>query len=229
MSSENINILMENKEPRLNNLDIEENYLSTNSLNIHGTKQTLSNKKFAFTKKLILFPNTNLLFLFSLIFLINFAKSIKINPEISSIKQIRVLESKNEEKKNIIKLKFNCKNPKNPVQLFNSSSQIENHIELLEVAGTIENITDRFTFGFSGKYQVKLHFKDKLTSIKNLFSGCSQLMIADFSDFISDEVTDMSSLFEGCLRLKYVEFGDFKKIKLQQWKICFVVAKVYPN
>ena len=87
---------------------------------------------------------------------------------------------KNEEKKNIIKLKFNCKNPKNPVKLFNSSSQIENHIELLEVAGTIENITDRFTFGFSGKYQVKLHFKDKLTSIKNLFSGCSQLMIVDF-------------------------------------------------
>ena len=48
MSSENINILMDNKEQSLNNLNIEENYSSTNSLNIHGPKQTLSNKNFNF-------------------------------------------------------------------------------------------------------------------------------------------------------------------------------------
>ena len=91
-------------------------------------------------------------------------------------------------KNNYIQLKFNCKDPSIPVQLFNSSNDIKSHIKTLNVGGKDENITENFTFGFAGKYKVVIEFKDKLTSLKNLFSGCAQLSIVNFENFDSDEI-----------------------------------------
>ena len=125
----------------------------------------------------------------------------------------------------MIRLKFNVKIPQIPVKIFNSSSLIQDHIKSLQIGGKIENITDEFTFGFSGKYKVKIYLKDKLTSMKNLFFGCAQLMFADFNDFISDEVTDMSGLFQGCMRLKYVELENFNTQKVTNMENMFNSCK----
>ena len=200
MSSEYIKNLLEPQEITKNKLSIElkQNLDSSNKTNLENPQQVSSSKAFIFSKKLIASFIINFL-LFSLIFiLVHYHKKIK------SLKKLISFET--DEKKNLIRLKFNVKNPKIP--------------KSLQIGGKEENITNEFTFGFSGKYKVKIYLKDKLTSIKNLFSGCSQLMIADFSDFISDEVTDMSGLFQGCHRLKYVELEDLI------WKICLMGASI---
>ena len=218
MSSENIKSF---KGSYKNNLKIKKITISENYLDTQESNKSIFNKKTFLSKKVNLFPSSIFLLLLFLIFFMNFTQSKTINNKLRLLEESKHVK----EKKNVIKLKFNCKNPKNPVQLFNSSSEIQNHIELLEVGGTVENITDSFYFGFSGKYQVKIRLKDKLTSIKNLFSGCSQLIIADFSDFISDEVTDMAGLFQGCLRLKYVEFGNFNTQKVMNMENMFSGCK----
>ena len=215
MSSEYIKNLLEPQELTKNKLSIElqQNLDSSNKTNLENPQQVSSSKTFIFSKKLIASFIINFL-LFSLIFiLVHYHKKVK------PLKKLISFET--DEKKNLIRLKFNVKNPKIPVKLFNSTSQIQAHIKSLQIGGKEENITNEFTFGFSGKYKVKIYLKDKLTSIKNLFSGCSQLMIADFSDFISDEVTDMSGLFQGCHRLKYVELEDFKTQKVTNMENMF--------
>jgi len=158
----------------------------------------------------------------------------------SNLIKLRLLNEEKEEesnKINVINLKFQVKNPKNPVLLFNKSNEeFINSIQQIELGNKIYTyvsklkknqksntslITNEFKFGFSGKYKVKIYLKKNLNSLDNIFSGCSQLYIADFTQFISDDVISMSGLFSRCLRLKYVEFGNFKTEKVVDMSYMF--------
>ena len=187
------------------------NSLTSNSFNSNESKILSANKGYNSQKRFIYYFLTLSLILFTFFLCFNVYNIKYINFHKNNFISFA---SDKKGKSNKIELKFTCKDPKLPILIFNSSSQIQNHIKSFKIGGKEENVTEYYTFGFSGKYKVSIELKDKITSLKNLFSGCSQLLIADFTDFDSDEITDMSGLFEGCLRLKYVEFGDFSTKKV---------------
>ena len=190
MTSEYDLNLIENDESNKITIDtkIPSNLLLiSNSFNSH--KSIVSNQKYMSLKKFIYYFILFSLLLFTFFLCFN----------IYNIKNINIYKNRfisyapdKKGKSNTIELKYTCKEPKIPVLLFNTTGLIQNHIKSLKIGGKEENITEYYTFGFSGKYKVSIELKDKVTSIKNLFSGCSQLLIADFSNFVSDEITDMS-------------------------------------
>jgi hypothetical protein len=118
MKSEFNNILIENPELN-NNIIVEPNPLNENSLNASLTKN-LSLKEPTTTKKIILSFFTAFIF-FSLLFFLYINKLPNIN--LLNNKYIS-LASTDKKSKNYIELKFNCKDPTIPVQLFNSSNDI---------------------------------------------------------------------------------------------------------
>ena len=105
MSSENIKSF---KGSYKNNLKIKKITISENDLDTHESNKSTFNKKAFLSKKVNLFPGSIFFLLLFLIFFISFTQSKTIN------NKVRLLEE-SKKKKNIIKLKFNCKNPKNHI------------------------------------------------------------------------------------------------------------------
>ena len=137
MSSEYINNLLEPQELNKNKLSIElqQNLDSSNKTNLENFRQVSSNKTFIFSKKFIISSFLSFL-LFSLIFIL-----VHYHNKVKPLKKLVSFES--DEKKNLIRLKFNVKNPKIPVKLFNNTSQIQDHIKSLQIGGKEENRQDR--------------------------------------------------------------------------------------
>ena len=56
---------------------------------------------------------------------------------------------------------------------------------------------------------IELIWKKKITSCNSMFSGCSNILTMDFSNFDTSEVTDMGSMFSGCSSLKFLDLSNF--------------------
>lgn len=52
-------------------------------------------------------------------------------------------------------------------------------------------------------------YTEQVTSMKRMFSNCSNLVSLNLSTFSTDNVTDMSSMFEGCNNLKSLDLSKF--------------------
>ena len=62
---------------------------------------------------------------------------------------------------------------------------------------------------------ITMKWDNKLDNCLNMFSGLTNLIEVDFSNFDSTEVTTMSFIFEGCSNLISVNFGYFNSTKLE--------------
>ena len=57
-------------------------------------------------------------------------------------------------------------------------------------------------------YKIKMIIKTKMTSCKNMFCGCLNLVKIDLSSFDTSNVTDMSGMFDGCRYLKNLNLSS---------------------
>ena len=70
-------------------------------------------------------------------------------------------------------------------------------------------------------YKIKLIIKTKMTSCKNMFNGCSNLIKIDLSSFDTKNVTDMSGMFEECRNLKNLNLSSLNTEKVTDMSYMF--------
>ena len=131
MSSEYNNVLIAEEEVQNKSLDNSSlhNSTSSESLNIMENKAYLSNIKYINinSKKFIL---ASIIFFLLLLSFFAFCNLNKLqNKNEHKIKLISFASEKKEN--NLIELKFTCKDPSIPVQIFNNTNQIKSHIKSL--------------------------------------------------------------------------------------------------
>ena len=64
-------------------------------------------------------------------------------------------------------------------------------------------------FKKQGKNIIKYYFKNYLTNMHCMFSGCKSLINIDLSNFNTQNVTDMSYMFSGCSSLTNIDLSNF--------------------
>ena len=74
-----------------------------------------------------------------------------------------------------------------------------------------DNLTEQFyyylTFKNKGIYTIKIIFKKKLSSCRNLFKDCNQISEIDCSNFDCSQVINCSGMFRNCSKLKKLNLG----------------------
>ena len=72
---------------------------------------------------------------------------------------------------------------------------------------------------------ITMKWNDKLNNCLNMFSGLTNLIEVDFSNFDSTELTTISFIFFGCSNLTSVNFGNFYSPKLENMGSVFYECK----
>ena len=80
-----------------------------------------------------------------------------------------------------------------------------------------------YTHEFEEKriYKIKYSFRNKLTKINHLFTGCTSIIKLDFTHFDTREVTDMSNMFWNCQALTELNLSNFNTEKVTNMKGMF--------
>ena len=79
----------------------------------------------------------------------------------------------------------------------------------IEINGTKRSFNYYFNFPAKGKYTIKYIFKNYLTKTNYMFSGCSNLINIDLSNFNTKNVISMSNMFSWCKSLTKLNLSKF--------------------
>lgn len=89
---------------------------------------------------------------------------------------------------------------------------IINNIKKFNINCTNNNNVNQYKINLGNenlKYQVELIWNNFIfNTLENLFSGISNIIRVDFSEFDSSKVTSMQNLFQNCISLKVINFSN---------------------
>ena len=89
---------------------------------------------------------------------------------------------------------------------------IINNIKKFNINCTNNNNAEQYKINLGNenlKYQVELIWDNFFfNTLENLFSGISNIIKVDFSEFDSSKVTNMKNLFQNCISLKLINFSN---------------------
>ena len=122
-------------------------------------------------------------------------------------KAIRSFRYKEKDKKqNIINAKYVLNENQDETTLFHSS--YNDLLESIKVNGIERNITNTMKLEI-GTSNIELKFKNKLSSLENLFLNCHNLNEVNLYDLSTDSVESTADMFNGCNNLQKINFTDF--------------------
>ena len=94
------------------------------------------------------------------------------------------------------------------------SSDLKDSISSLTIDGVkVETISNEHTFEKKGEHEVQVALNKDLETMKELFSGCTNLVEVDFSQINTEKVKSMEALFKGCSKLTAVTITDTSSVE----------------
>ena len=125
---------------------------------------------------------------------------------------------------NIIKAIFYTEDS-NLIKIINNPFDKLN-IKLFIDGKEIDFVTE-YQFQTSGNHSVIFKFKEELTNLSSLFSGCEQLKEIDFSGVNKNNIKIMNNLFDGCTSLENLDLDNLNTSNLENMDSLFQGCLVY--
>lgn len=120
-------------------------------------------------------------------------------------------------------------NKNNTIKLFNPNNLglKENQIEVKKLEENLNNFIEEYNINYLGNgyinisskekgfIKVEIYFYTPFYNINNMFEGCKDLIIIDFSNIGDLSITNMSETFKNCTNLEKINFKslDTSKVK----------------
>ena len=160
--------------------------------------------------------------------LIEEAKMKKLNTKALYEKYQQYKIDINEIDSNIIigEININKEDVNKAVRIINSSEGKENEIkeENIDIKINEESIAFSHFYKFEkeGQYKIDYIFKNNLTNLSNMFSGCYNLVYLNLSYFNSRNVIDMNNMFNSCHSLLVLDLSNLNTSKVTNMTKMFI-------
>jgi len=73
----------------------------------------------------------------------------------------------------------------------------------------------------TGLKTIELKWEKKISSLRDMFSDCADIVSIDLSNFDTSNVEDMSGMFYGCISLESLDVSKFNTSKVEDMSYMF--------
>ena len=108
----------------------------------------------------------------------------------------------------ILTLKFNITNNATKTKIIELSLDDTLIINSMKIDNNLENYSNYFLFNSTGTHSVEIKFNNSISSLKELFIDCIDLIEVDLSDLEIINITSSTKMFYNCSKLKKINFGN---------------------
>ena len=91
--------------------------------------------------------------------------------------------------------------------IFSTSFNSDNHPNNIKINGKQNSTFDNINYFDSVNNSVELTWNEKINDSSKMFSGCSNIIEINLSDFDTSGVTNMGSMFSGCSQLSLIDLS----------------------
>ena len=116
-----------------------------------------------------------------------------------------------------------CSNNGNYKVYYDQPSSFTPPDEIL-INGIKQENTNSIQYFISEEINVTLIWKNPITSCKEMFKDCEDIIEMDFSHFDISQVTDMFGMFNNCNKLKSLDLSNFVNSKVTGNNIAFMFS-----
>ena len=95
----------------------------------------------------------------------------------------------------------------------------------IKINGKQNSTFDNINYFDSVNNSVELTWNQKINNSFQMFSGCSNIIEINLSDFDTSGVTNMGSMFSGCSQLSLIDLSGCDASQVTYINLCFLVVQ----